>query len=300
MDNLNNGDEQLHQFLFKKASIGRRLGAFLIDHFIFSFIFIFVFAFGLLGMQAAEGLIFFYIFLLAAGFCLYGFRDIVKGQSIGKRVFGIGVRDILDNFAVPSASRLFLRQIFTFMWPVEFLVLAFSSENRKIGDKIAGTGVYNLREYEEFIQYTKRMKYISQMQNTEGQQNPEQFMRPRNIEPYKPKKARVAIIIAGVMLAGVIFIGALVFGIASIFRNHPSYHTALNYIRANPEIAATIGEIEGFGFMPSGSINTGPGRGDASFAIRVRGAYGDVRVFVELQMRGGGDWEIVRFNFVRI
>ena len=33
MDELNNDE-----FSFKKASVGRRLGAFLIDHFIFSFV----------------------------------------------------------------------------------------------------------------------------------------------------------------------------------------------------------------------------------------------------------------------
>ena len=70
---------------------------------------------------------------------VYSFRDMVKGQSIGKRILGIGVRDISDNFTVPPVSRLFLRQIFSFIWPVEFLVLVFSDEHRKIGDKIAGT-----------------------------------------------------------------------------------------------------------------------------------------------------------------
>ena len=287
-----------NQFLFKKASVGRRLGAFFIDHTIFSFIFVLMSITVFLNMRSDESLILYYVLFFAITFSVYGFRDIVKGQSIGKRIFGIGVRDISDNFSVPTVSRLFLRQIFTFLWPIEFLVLVFSSENQKIGDKIAGTGVYNLREYEEFILYTKRMEYLNQEQAT-GQQNEGTF-EPRTIEPYKPKKAKIATIIVSVMLAGIIFIGALVFGITSIFRNHPSYHVATEYIKANPEIAATIGDIEGFGFMPSGSINASPGRGDANFSIRVRGTRGDVRAFVELQMRDGGNWEIVRFSFVQI
>jgi len=303
MDELNNNDKQLHQFLFKNASIGRRLGAFLIDHCIFSFIFIFVFSFGLFGVLASgnsnEAPILFFIFIFAVVFLAYGFRDTIKGQSIGKRVLGIGVRDVSDNFAIPSASRLFLRQIFSFIWPIEFLALVFSNENRKIGDKIAGTGVYNLREYEEFIHYTKRMEYIKQVQGTELLQSVES-MRPHVNEPYKPKKAKIAMIIVGVMLVGVVFIGGLVFGITSIFRNHPSYHIATDSIRTNSEIVALIGEIESFGFMPSGSISTSPGRGDASYNIRARGVYGEVRVFVELQMRDGGDWEIVKFNYVQI
>jgi hypothetical protein len=43
------------------------------------------------------------------------------------------------------------------------------------------------------------------------------------------------------MLTSIIFIGALVFGITSIFRNHPSYHLATDSIKANPEIVALIG-----------------------------------------------------------
>ena len=300
MDELNNGQEQ-HQFLFQKASVGRRLGAFLIDHLIFSFIFVFVFLFVLFETITSDNyyelsiLLFIFIFVLM--FLVYGFRDIVKGQSIGKRVFGIGVRDIYDNFAVPPASRLFLRQVFSFVWPVEFLVLVFSNENRKIGDKIAGTGVYNLREYEEFVQYSKRMEYLKQTRNPEHLQNAE--LRP-HIEQYKTKKAKTAKIIIGVVLAIVIFVGALIFGITSIFRNHPSYHIATNSIKANSEIVALIGEIESFGFIPSGNLSTSLGRGDANYSIRARGPYGEVRVFVELQMRGGGDWEVVRLDFVQI
>jgi len=307
MNELNNIEKPSHQFLFQKASLGRRLGAYLIDYFILSNIFVFVFVFGAVGVQVfsnpGEMRIGFYIFSFVIVFLAFGFRDIFKGQSIGKRILGIGVRDVSDNFAVPSASRLFLRQIFTCIWLIEFFVLVFNSENRKLGDMIAGTGVYNLREYEEFIHYTKRMEYIQQSQSIEHLQNTnvattESY--PRNIEPYKPKKTKIALIIAGVMLAGMIFIGVLVFGITSMFRNHPSYHLALDSIKANPEIVAVIGEIEGFGMIPMGNLSTSPGRGDANYNIRVRGAHGEVRVFVELQMRGGADWEIVSFNFIQI
>ena len=97
----------------------------------------------------------------------------------------------------------------------------------------------------------------------------------------------------------IIFVGALVFGISSILKNHPSYHLATDYIRANPEIIEIIGEVEGFGFMPIGNLNTSLGRGDANYSISVKGTHGSVRVFVELQMRDGGDWEIIRFNFVQ-
>ena len=302
MDELNRNYNPLPQFLFRQASIGRRLGAFLIDHLIFSFVLIFVFAFilfgGRFGNTEEMPIGFFFLIFMIVAFLLYGFRDLIKGQSIGKRVLGIGVRDVSDNFVIPSVSRLFLRQVFSFMWPVEFLVLVFSSDNRKIGDRIAGTAVYNIRAYEDFILYTKRVEYINQTQSIENFQNVEPC--PPVARSYKPKKAKIAIIIISAVLVCAVFVGAMVFGIASIFRNHPSYRLATESIRDNAEIVALIGEIESFGFMPSGSVSTSPGSGDANFSIRAIGGYGEVRVFVELQMRDGGDWEIVRFNFLQI
>ncbi|MCL2376802.1 MAG: RDD family protein [Defluviitaleaceae bacterium] len=289
--------------LINKASVGKRLGAFLIDSFVFSFIFAFAFNFVLFGVQMLSGfneaatLVFLSISMLII-FLLYGLRDVVKGQSVGKRIFSIGVRDASDNFVVPPASKLFLRQIFSFIWPIEFLVLVFSNENRKIGDKIAGTGVYDLREYENFLHYAKCMEYMKQGQNAVFIHDAEyQFPTARL---HKVKKAKVAMIVIGVMLVGAIFIGALVLGITSMFRNHPSYHLATDSIRANPEIVELIGEIESFGFFPTGNLSFGSSHGDANYSIRAIGAYGEVRVFVELQMRDGGDWEIVRFNFVQI
>ena len=270
MNELNNAQE-LHQFSFRKASVRRRFKAFLIDLFIFSSISVNAIAFGMLnfGDSHQTSMTLFYIFIVLV-LIVSGFRDIVKGQSFGKFVLGIGVRDIHDNFAVPSVPRLFLRQVLSFLWPIEFLVLVFSKDNRKIGDKIANTGVYNLREYEDFVLGSKS------------------------------KITRTAKRIIVTVLVYAIFGVVMFFGITSMLRNHPAYHIATDSIRANPEIVALIGDIESFGPMPSGSISTGPGHGDANFAIRARGAYGEVRVFVTLQRRGGGDWEIVSFDFVQL
>ena len=301
MDDLNNGQE-LHQIIFRKASIWQRLGAFLIDHsilsYIFAFVFVIVFVSGLVASgDSYEPPILLFAFALLPVFLVYCFRDIVKGQSIGKRLLGIGVRDINDKFAVPPASRLFLRQIFSFIWPVEFLVLIFSGENRKIGDKIAGTEVYDLREYDKFVRYNKHTGSIIQTQAPESLKNAES--RP-HIEQYKPQKTKTTKIIIGVVLAVTIFVGTIAFGITSMFRNHPAYHVAKDSIRANTDIVILIGEVESFGFRPSGTIGACSGHGDARLNIRAKGTHGEVRVFVELQMRDGGDWEIVRFNFVQI
>jgi len=308
MSELNNNNNRPYAFTFKKASVGKRIGAFLIDHLIISFVLYFVGGFVLTGLysalnpseaSAASLTLLLSLVILAVTFLIYIFRDVVKGQSIGKRLLGIGVRDVSDNFLVPPASRLILRQLFAFVWPIEFLVLLFSDENRKIGDKIAGTGVYYLRDYDEFISYMKRAGYIKQEQ-TATQYSDSTESLSQTVELQNPKRKSMVTTIVIVILAGVLFISAMFFGIVAMIRNHPSYQVATQTIKASPEITAIIGEVESFGFMPSGNINTSSGRGDASFTIIARGSYGEVRVFVDLEMRAGSDWEIVRFNFVQI
>jgi len=309
MNEFSSDNQPQHQFLLRKASIGHRIGAFLIDAFIFYCIFIFLFF--ILGIimamsssqnadyyNEASGV--FYIFVFLAAFIIllfmYSLRDSIKGQSIGKRMVGIGVRDVSDNFKVPSVSKLFFRQIFTFVLLIEFFVLVFSDDNRKLGDRIVGAGVYNLREYEEFVLYNKRMQYLNQGANIEQLQNINPYI--RKAEPAKLRKSKLAMIVVGVMLMITLFVGAFAWMISSIFNmfdSHPANQIAIESIRSNPEIEAAIGEIESFD-RSTGNISGG----NANLSIVARGVYGDVRVTIELEMRDGGDWEIIRFNFVQI
>jgi hypothetical protein len=111
--------------------------AFIIDHIIITIIVV---------MPASrleslfEGAQFFVI--LAVAFILCAIKDIVKGQSPGKFILGIAVRNQNDTSEMPSVAKLFLRNIFCFLWPIDFLILVFSKT--KIGDKITGTDVYRL------------------------------------------------------------------------------------------------------------------------------------------------------------
>ena len=299
MNGLSNSRQLPNQHLIQKASVGKRIGAFLLDIFIFVPILMFPFSFMLMFTGLSGGLSDTVIRAINIVFMIIVcFRDTIKGQSIGKRIFGIGVRDVYDNFTIPSIPKLFLRQILSFIWPIEFLVLAFSSDNRKIGDRIASTGVYDLRKYKEYLHYVKCMEYMKQAQSIVHLPDSE-YQFP-TIKPRKSQKIKIAMIVIGALLTFSILIGTFIFGIASMLRNHPSYHIATEAIKTNPEIVALIGEIEGFGLMPTGNLSTSSSRGDANFNIRAIGTYGQVRVFVELQMRDGGDWEIVRFNFVQI
>jgi len=82
-----------------------------------------------------------------------------------------------------------------------------------------------------------------------------------------------------------------------MIRNHESYRIAQSYIETNPRIIELVGEVEGFGFFPSGSINISGGYGQAEFTIRVDGRDGSVHVHTRLAREPRGDWEIVSFNY---
>ncbi|MCL2225982.1 MAG: GNAT family N-acetyltransferase [Defluviitaleaceae bacterium] len=258
---------------FRTAPVVKRFAAFLIDHFIFSFTLIplyMIFVFSAGGNFTESDAVLSVLIFTAAVLVAYCLRDIVGGRSLGKRLVGIGVRDISDTSAIPSVPRLFLRQILTPLWPLEFLVLIVSNQRQKLGDKMAKTGVYEL---------------------------PKQHANLSPREAYERSKRTERKIIIGAVVVFALFIGGLVFGITSMFRNHPAYHIALDHIRTSEEISDIIGEVESFGFMPMGSIHSSPGRSSAEFTIRVRGENGQVRAFIAMERIGGGDWEILRFSF---
>jgi len=126
----------------EKASTGIRFFAFMIDHIIICIILLTPFMLLANSTSNPYNTISLYPFLMLAAFFAYALKDIIKGQSLGKYLLGIAVRNRIDPSEKPSTSKLFLRNIFTLIWPIEFLVLTFGAQKTKIGDKIAGTDVY--------------------------------------------------------------------------------------------------------------------------------------------------------------
>lgn len=195
------------------------------------------------------------VFMLIV-FFVYCLKDFVKGASLGKRALGIVVRDSSDSSIVPSVSKLFLRNIFTFLWPVELYLLACSAKKTKLGDQIAHTEVYK-----------------------------------------QSKKIKAGILILSAALAFGIFITSLTLGITYIFKNDDSYKMAVSCIETNAEIKSTIGTIEGFGFLPSGSLNYSGKHGQAHYTIKVIGTQNTIYVDVEMKKEPDKDWEIIRFEY---
>jgi uncharacterized RDD family membrane protein YckC len=79
--------------------------------------------------------------ILGFGMIYYLLKDIFKGRSIGKRLFGLRVIDKNNNNNVPGIIRLMLRNLTILIWPIELLMLI--TTKRRIGDIIAKTNVNN-------------------------------------------------------------------------------------------------------------------------------------------------------------
>ncbi|HTF82282.1 MAG TPA: RDD family protein, partial [Cytophagales bacterium] len=78
-----------------------------------------------------------WIYLSILGFAFYFCKDCIKGRSIAKRLLGLQVVDN-SNGKVASPLQCFVRNLFTIIWPIEFL-MALSNPGRRIGDRVAGT-----------------------------------------------------------------------------------------------------------------------------------------------------------------
>ncbi|PWG06162.1 RDD family protein [Polaribacter aquimarinus] len=132
----------MHQNLEKEhilSSKKRRIAAFLIDHFTFIFLIIGI-MFLLLGTGFMDennfnNLTNKMLPTMLIGFLIYFAKDSIKGISPGKWVMGIMVRDENNLNRAPSFGKLFFRNLFLIIWPVEFILLVSSQEKKRLGDK---------------------------------------------------------------------------------------------------------------------------------------------------------------------
>lgn len=241
----------------EKAGIGIRLSSFLIDHIIIVTILV-VPLLGFMFRHIQGGfmdILFLFPLVMSGAFLLYSLKDIIKGKSMGKRALGLVVRSRADSSETPSAFQLFIRNILTFIWPVEFIVLLCSSDKTKIGDKIAGTDVYR-----------------------------------------QSKKIKVSVLVISAVLAFAIFFGSLFLGISSFIKSDASYQTALSYIKTNHEITDLTGDIDGYGFIPSGSLSYSGNSGHAQYKIKVIGQKSTEYIFIVLEKEKNTPWEVTYYR----
>ncbi len=124
------------------ASRKRRIVAFLIDHSVITFLIIAIvfLALGPNFMDADMDKMTTTMFaVMLPGFLLYFAKDSVNGISLGRWMLGIMVRDANNPNEAPPLGRLFIRNLWLIIWPVEFIVLALSEDKKRIGDKTANS-----------------------------------------------------------------------------------------------------------------------------------------------------------------
>lgn len=265
---------------FKRLStVGERIGSFIIDHFILSFLFIVIIAGALSIYDGGNNFYFVIVFIMIAPL-VYALKDEINGRSIGKRVFGIGVRCVENVSAIPSKWRLFLRNITLVILPIEFLIMIFNPEGTRLGDLLAKTIVVKLEK--------------SESENVEAAEIYIAKNYARNLVSRK-KVLRISLILVLILGISIVsFIG----GISSLMKNNGAYKVTIAQIENSSGITSKIGEIEGYGFMPAGSVSTNNGSGEAQFVIKVKGEKGNAKVFSKLYKENNAGWRIIEFRIL--
>lgn len=134
---------------FSLASRKRRIASFLIDHIVLTFLIVSA-VFLVINpneFESGSGLLNFKtITIFTIEMFIYFAKDSFKGISFGKWIMGTMVRANENVFNVPSFGRLFLRNLFLILWPVEFIVMAMDENKRRLGDKYSKATVLNNSE----------------------------------------------------------------------------------------------------------------------------------------------------------
>ena len=119
----------------------KRLLAFIIDFMLFMFAFMFISMFiiyddyFLFNEQFDKNCYIAYVVCLIIIIVLFIGKDMLKGQSLGKRIMKIKVVTIKGES--PRIWQCILRNLTFFIWPIEALLLLL--DKRKIGDVLAKT-----------------------------------------------------------------------------------------------------------------------------------------------------------------
>ena len=125
------------------SSRKRRIAAFLIDLFIMMFLLffmIYLFIDSEEFNQRNQDKIQSTIQSVILPWILFCFaKDSFRGSSIGKWIMGIRIRDSEYPDEIPSFFRLFMRNTFLIIIPIEFIVLASNKDKKRLGDKLSRT-----------------------------------------------------------------------------------------------------------------------------------------------------------------
>lgn len=242
----------MEKVLLKKESvIGRRIGAFIIDHILITVIAMIPFMMNFNRISEDVNYLFeLFPITMLIGVAGYLCKDVFWGRSIGKLLFGIYIKEYENADETPELYKLIFRNMFVLIWFVEFIVMLTDNEGRRLGDKIAKTQV---------IGYQSKI---------------------------------VLRIVITVVLAFSLFVSSLFIGVIQIIKNDASYKAAVQFIKKQNEITTAVGDIQGFGNFPMGSVNYTNGYGTADFSIKVIGKKKSMVVNIYLVKSPDTDWTV--------
>jgi len=132
----------------KNASLGKRLGAFMIDFLIAAcvqgllfipFIIIPLIQKEISGAEITSR----NLWLTLVTFSYLLLRDLPRGRSIGKKALRLQVRGTDSTPASPA--QLIVRNLFVVLYPVEAVWLLATSGRKRLGDIAARTGVFQYK-----------------------------------------------------------------------------------------------------------------------------------------------------------
>ena len=94
-----------------------------------------------------------------------------------------------------------------------------------------------------------------------------------------------------------LFFSGLFLGITQLIKHDGSYQTAVAYIKTHDEIKAEIGDVQGFGNFPSGSIVYTNASGVADLHIKVVGSQNSIVVNVHAEKEPYSEWVVKDINY---
>lgn len=261
----------LIMYIERLGTSGERCIAYFIDHILITIIFI-VGAISLLRFENIG-------IVLTLVPLLYLIKDAIKGKSIGKRLFKLAVRDRENIESDITVGKSILRNLLLVIWPIEFMALLLSTKGQRIGDMLCNTVVVKLTSDEP-------EEYEMLIDNFSG-------------EPDKKRKSKIAKILLLVVGLFIAFVLSLIIMVSAMMKNSGAYDLTISEIETSEEVENRIGEITGFGFMPTGNISISNGYGEATLVVKVKGDKDNVKVATYCTKEPGKDWVINDMEIVQ-
>lgn len=235
-----------------------------------------------------------------------------KDSLIGRRIGAL----IIDHFLITIISMIsfmidFKRlsvdsNYFSKLLPIAMLIgfvgylFKDSFKGRSLGKLIFGIYVKEYGNADNPPKYYKLIlrnlfviiwfvEFIIMLTNKEGRRLGDKIAKTQVIG-YKSNIVPAIVIAATLTLF--LFVPSLVIGVTQMIKNDASYITAVQYIENQKEISTSIGEIQSFGFFPTGSVSYTNGFGTADLSIKVYGTQKSIVVRLYLEKTPGTTWSV--------